>query len=341
MTVLSYLLPFANMARADVHAFAQRVRETPGSRLWHGQTSSADPTHPFVEAAGAGLSVPAGIGVTLTPLRHPFEAAIQVRSLAAVTGRSVVAGFGPGAPAFQRALLGAAYASPLTLMREYLETVRELVAGRQVVRHGRYVHCEGALTGEPGPAIEVGAGVLRPRMATVAGECADVAISWMTPAAYLAESLGPALAEGADRVGRERPRTVAIIGVGTDRADPAQQVMAAHGRHLRQPHYRDMLRTAGVPVPATGIRALAQAVVTSGAFLHGTPEQIAAGLHDFARAGVDEVVLNLSATCVLADVPTALQDAAQIVQAFADHAPHGPGLSPTRPTKDPHVIAVR
>ncbi|WP_298455224.1 LLM class flavin-dependent oxidoreductase [uncultured Cellulomonas sp.] len=318
MIAVSYVLPFAGMPTADVLAFARAVHDRPAARLWQGQAASADPTHAFVAAAGAGIGVPAGIGVTLTPLRHPFDAAVQARSLAEVTGMPVVAGFGPGSRAFQAALLGAPYPRPLDVMREYLGVVRELVAGRAVSVRGAELHCEGALTGPPSHPVEVGAGVLRPGMARVAGECADVAITWMTPAGYLAGPIAQALAEGAAGAGRATPRVAAMIGVAVEGpdADLAQLVMAAHGRHLRGPHYRSMLEQAGVRLPRSGFRDMAVALAEGGGFLHGDPDTVAAGLAGFEAAGVDEVVLNLAASCALRGVPAALAEAQAIHHAY-------------------------
>lgn len=48
--------------------------------------------------AGMGHTVPVGTAVTLLPLRHSYEAALQARSLALPTGRPAVAGYGIGTP---------------------------------------------------------------------------------------------------------------------------------------------------------------------------------------------------------------------------------------------------
>nr|WP_297422766.1 LLM class flavin-dependent oxidoreductase [uncultured Actinotalea sp.] len=320
MTRISYLLPFAGMGTDEVLAFARAVRRGPVERLWQGQTSSADPSHAFALAAGAGLAVPAGLGVTLAPLRHPFDAAVQARSLVACTGKPVVAGFGPGSRSFQQALRGEPYRSPLTAMREYLSTVRALVGGGPVRIEGEYVRFDGALGGAALP-VEVGAGVLRPAMAHVAGACADVAITWMTPADYVGGPIATALRAGAAEADREPPRVVVMIGValaGPD-ADLPRLVMAAHGRHLRQEHYRAMLGAAGVGVPAR-FRDLAAAVADGGAFLHGHPDQVADALDRFAAAGVDEIVLNLAASCAVRGVDAALAEAEAITRSFLGRA---------------------
>jgi hypothetical protein len=61
----------------------------------------------------------------------------------------------------------------------------------------------GAMPTVPAPHVEVGVGVLRERMAMLAGRRADVAITWLTPIRYLDQVLLPALLQ---RI-RERRQT--------------------------------------------------------------------------------------------------------------------------------------
>jgi alkanesulfonate monooxygenase SsuD/methylene tetrahydromethanopterin reductase-like flavin-dependent oxidoreductase (luciferase family) len=216
-----------------------------------------------------------GTSVTLMPLSHPFQAALQARSLAALTGQPVVAGLGTGPQPFVRALRGQAYASPLTAVREYASTVRGLLAGDRVDLRGEYHAMSGALTAMETPPVELGLGVLRPRMAELAGELADVAITWLTPPDYLAEVLVPALTAGAERAGRPRPRVTSVVHVSLDAPDRdhLQVVAAASHAHLRAPHYADML-------------------VDSGTAAVGSADEILRAVSAYRDAGADEVVLS-------------------------------------------------
>ena len=184
------------------------------------------------------------------PFRHPLEAALQARSLAVTTGHPVVAGFGPGAAVLQKSVLGAPYASPLTAVREYLTIVGGLLAGQAVEHQGEYFSCRINMGWQPGPPVELGLGVLRPAMARLAGELADVAITWLTPAGYLRDVIVPALREGARAAGRPVPRLAAIVPVALSAPDrdPADLVLAANSGHLSMPHYQDMLRRSGIEV---------------------------------------------------------------------------------------------
>ncbi len=125
--------------------WAELVRDTGARRLWTGQSLKVETHQAFAHLAGAGIRVPVGTGVTLMPLRHPYEAALHARSLALMTGRPVVAGYGVGAPAFVRSLTGRTYPSPRTMAADYLRTVRALLDGEVVDHAGDYHALRGRL----------------------------------------------------------------------------------------------------------------------------------------------------------------------------------------------------
>src|SRR5882757_9565414 len=116
MTTFSVVVPLMPVRTENVMPFAELVRDTGLHRLWQGQSLVVEPHQAFAYAAGAGVRVPTGFGVTLAPLRHPLEAALQARSLALTTGESVVAGYGAGAVSFQRALMDDRYDSPIGVL---------------------------------------------------------------------------------------------------------------------------------------------------------------------------------------------------------------------------------
>ena len=320
MTTYSVLIPFVPRRPEQVLPYAALVQWTHARRLWQGQSLLVDPAQGFAFAAGAGFRVPTGIGVSLMPLHHPYTAAVQARSLALTTGQPVLAGFGPGAPAFQGHLLGAPYASPLTAVREYLGTVRGLLSGRPVATDGDYYSCHAALPPTPGAVVELGLGVLRPGMARLAGELADAAITWLTPAGYLRDTVVPALCEGAALAGRTaRPTLTAIVPVALPVADrdPAEFALAGSGAHLQGAHYRDMLRRAGIDTTGADPALDAKALVAGGAFVSGELPVLVAQLQEFAAAGADEVVLNLTGVFAACGPQVAMDQLKRILAALA------------------------
>lgn len=290
----SIMYPIQPTNTGQILPVARLLQRRGSGRLWLGQSLRLDTHQLFATLAGMGLRIPMGSGVTLAPLRHPYDAAVQARSVAALTGAPYVAGVGPAAPEFQESLLPAPYAKPLTAMREYMTSMRELLDGKVARRDGEYHFVDAQLISLDAPPVELGLGVLRPRMARMAGAVADVAVTWMTPADYVADTLVPALAEGAAEAGRKAPRVATVVHVAVAR--PGRDIRLAArrgaGAHLSAAHYTDMLRRAGVQAYADDPDAGADALVDAGVFVSGTPDEIAAELHRYRLNGVDEVVLN-------------------------------------------------
>lgn len=297
-------------------AAAALVRNGKPERLWHGQSLLVDSYHAFAYLAGVGIRVPVGLGVSLMPLRHPFEAALQAQSLALTTGQPVVAGFGPGAVAVQERVLGAPYTSQLGAVREYTTIVRALLETGQADFAGDSFDCRAVLPRLPRPPIEVGLGVLRPAMARLAGEVADTAITWLAPASYIADVLVPELDAGARRGGRPRPRIVATVPViveGPGR-DIVELALAGSSGHLRMPHYREMLTRSGVDVD-DDLRRTAENAVAGRAIVSGTVDDVVGGLAEFAAAGVDEIVLNVTGVGQVHGFDAALEDVRTVLGA--------------------------
>lgn len=315
----SVLCPAQPHVPQTVAPFGALVHRGDARRMWLGQSLALETHQTCAFLAGAGLRVAMGTSVTLTALRHPFEAALQARSLAALTGAPFVAGFGVSHPGFVRTLREAPYASPRTVVHEYLTLVRALLDGEQPAFDGDYYVLRTALPPMSHPPVELGVGVLRPGMARTAGAVADVAITWMTPPSYVARTLVPALAAGAAGAGgRPAPRiaTVVHVAVARDGRDPHELAHVAAAGHLSTPHYTDMLRRAGVPADPADPRAGAAQLVEHGVFVFGTAAQIAERLAEYAGAGVDEVILNPAGVLFMAGLDAALADVQEILAAI-------------------------
>lgn len=297
MASFSVHVPFIPVRAEQIRPVGELVGRAEDCRLWLGQSLAIEPHQLFAYCAGAGMRVPVGTSVTLMPLRHPFEAAVQARSLAQITGHPVVAGYGPGSADFQRALLGSRYRSPLTAAREYLTSVRRLLDGTAVDLDGEYFQISAGLAPMRHPRVDLGLGVLRPGMARLAGEIADIAITWLCPPDYLRDVLIPEIRYAAREAGRPPPRVVSVVHVAEHkpRRDPAQLALSVCRAHLQAPHYVDMLRRAGVAVDPADPESGARALVESGVFLTGTIAELISSLDAYRAAGADEVVLNLSA----------------------------------------------
>jgi len=315
MLKYAVMAPFSTIQAEQLTPYASMVEWTGVERLWQGQSIAIEPHQGFASQAGSGLRIPLGFAVTLMPLRHPFEAAVQAASLARITGQSLVAGFGPGPTLFQEMLLGQRYRSPLTAVREYVTIVRGLLSGGSVDTQGDYFTCRASL-GVASPTVEIGLGVLRPGMARLAGEVADVAITWLTPAPYVRDVILPALEEGAERAGRPVPRIVSAVPMAIERRgrDAAEVALASNAPHLRGPHYQDMLSRAGVDLTEKSPLEQARALVDSGAFLCRDLDGLLSGLKDYEDAGVDEVALNFTGVQNKSGPKVAMQEVREVLR---------------------------
>ncbi|MGW7407845.1 LLM class flavin-dependent oxidoreductase [Streptomyces sp. NPDC054833] len=315
----SVIFPVMPKDPTDAVPFAELVAGGDLARLWQGQSLTIESHQLFAYLAGMGFRFPVGTSVTLMPLRHPMEAAAHARSLARLTGRRMTLGIGPGSPDFVASLRGEPYESPRAACADYLRQLRGFLGERREEGEWRDEASGGgdAQSGLPDlghPGVEIGLGVLRPALARVAGELADAAISWMTPPAYLARDLVPALHRGARAAGRPVPRLVTVVHVAVARSgrDPRQLAFTAARAHLGAPHYTDMLKRAGLRVHPSQPYLNARALVDSGTFVYGTPREVAAALGEYARAGVDEVVLNSAGVGLAHGWNAAVEDLADI-----------------------------
>ena len=151
-----------------------------------------------------------GIAVSPVALRTPMSLAMGGGTVSARTGGRFILGIGSGGlyREEERRALGIK-GSTIGLMRDYLITVRALVAGETVTYEGTALTLRGAhLAIEPPPRTPVHLGALGPQMLRLGGERADgVDLNWCTPdqIAWSRERV----AEGAARTGRD-PSSVTV-----------------------------------------------------------------------------------------------------------------------------------
>lgn len=294
--------------------FANLVNWTRAERLWLGQGMVLESQHLVSWLAGIGIRVPAGFGVSLMPFRSPYQAAIEARSVAITTGHPVIAGFGPGSLPVQEGVMGNPYSSPLRASREYVQIVRALLSGETVDSVGGYHTVSGSLIKALAPPVSVGLGVLREGMATLAGEVAEVAITWMGNADYVGNTLIPAI-RSADRALDEPTKITAIVPVGLSGRNRSATDLAAAacGSHIQLAHYKDTLRRSGIAVKGERGPDDMRKLIDGGVFVYGTPEEVHQRLDEYRSFGVDEVVLNTTGVGLVHGPEAAARDLLKIL----------------------------
>jgi alkanesulfonate monooxygenase SsuD/methylene tetrahydromethanopterin reductase-like flavin-dependent oxidoreductase (luciferase family) len=133
--------------------------------------------------------VPAGVktGISVSPVayRTPMGFAMSAGTVGALTGGRFVLGIGSGGihrAAFRKAM-GIRTYSTLAVMRDYLTTIKGLLAGETVNYDGPALTVKGLKLGiNPPPKTPVYLGALGPKMLQLGGELADgICLNWCTP----------------------------------------------------------------------------------------------------------------------------------------------------------------
>lgn len=225
---------------ADVVRFAKRAEVLGFAELWvvedlgfRGGIAQAA----SVLASTSRIAV--GIGILPAGARNAVFAAMELATLEQLFPGRLIAGVGHGMPHWMRSI-GAWPASPLTLLEEYLTTVRALLRGDRVstADTARYVKLADAAlepSSIPDAAPPVLAGVRGPKSLAVSGRSADGTIL-AEPACpeYVRASLGHIAAAGAHRlvtfnIGSVHPEASVAI-------DAARPGLAAIGEPDWAPH---------------------------------------------------------------------------------------------------------
>jgi alkanesulfonate monooxygenase SsuD/methylene tetrahydromethanopterin reductase-like flavin-dependent oxidoreductase (luciferase family) len=151
-------------------------------------------------ALASSETLTVGLGVLPAPLRNVVTTAMEIATLESMFPGRIRVGIGHGVQDWMRQA-GAAVASPLTLMREYVTALSDLLAGQPVTVEGRYVRLDDVrLDWPPRQRVPVLIGGTGPKTLALAGEIADGVIldSRYTPAT-LRDALGQVAAGRADR----------------------------------------------------------------------------------------------------------------------------------------------
>ena len=198
-------------------AIAETVRLGYAS-AWTPSGFAPDAFHACVQWAEAATVAGKGdlkTGISVVPV--PLWSVPSLASVAATTGQlaggrfSLGIGTGSITSAPYRQSLGLPAHPPIALMRDYLVTLRQLLAGERVDYTGQTVTLKGVQLDWPWerPHVPVMLGALGPQMLRLAGEAADgAALNWCTPE-QIAWS-GERVAEGAKRAGRD-PADIQIV----------------------------------------------------------------------------------------------------------------------------------
>ena len=292
MAALRAGLAIRGLNPAETLAAIVRAEERGLPMVWS-TVGGTNPDAVTLFAAAAAKTSTIGMGTAIVPTypRHPVALASQAEVLAALAPGRFRLGIGPSHRTTIEGMFGLPMNRPLEHLREYLTVLRSLLWEGAVDFSGTHYAVKAELpAGVEPPRTPLPISALRAGAFRLAGEIADGALSWVCPVPYLISTAKPALLEGARAAGRPAPPLIGHVPVAM--AADREAVRAAARPQLanygRQPFYRGMFEDAGYTInPDNSLPdALLDELVVS-----GSPDEIAARLHQIQAAGVDELLV--------------------------------------------------
>ncbi|WP_405160375.1 LLM class flavin-dependent oxidoreductase [Nocardia sp. NBC_01499] len=203
-----------------------------------------------------------GIGLLPVPLRNVALTAMEVATLDRLFPDRLVLGVGHGVQEWM-GQVGARVESPVTLLGEYLDALRALLAGERVTTSGRYVQLDDvALDWPPFAPPKIYAGARGPRSIRLCGSHAD----------------GTLLDSITDADGVRAARKLIDEG------------RAAAGRTGAHPVVANLLAVTG-PDAKARLAAARTPKHAPGAGVAGDAHAVAAAVLELAEAGADSVII--------------------------------------------------
>jgi 5,10-methylenetetrahydromethanopterin reductase len=231
--------------------------------------------------AGSGVpGIELGTAVVPTYPRHPAVLAQQALTADLALGGRLVLGIGLSHQIVIQDMYGYDFSRPARHMREYLDVLVPLLAGRPVAVDGETVRAHiGLSVPRSGSEMPLLLAALAPQMLKLAGTRADGTILWMTGPATVRDYIVPAITAAARDAGRAAPRVVCILPVCV--TDDPERAIADAGKAFaiygQLPSYRAMLDREG----ATGPGDVA---------IVGDEDAVGAQITALAAAGVTDFV---------------------------------------------------
>jgi len=203
-------------------------------------------------AGGQTRNLEMATGVVPTPPRHPAALAQQALTTQEACGGRFTLGIGLSHKIVIEDMFGLSYAQPAKQMREYLEVLMPLLAGKPAAFQGDLYRVNAGLQVPGGVPVPVLIAALGPRMLEVAGQLAHGTSTWMTGLTTLGDHIVPTIGAAAAAAGRPQPRVLASIPVAlTEDVDAASEACnKAFAIYPTLPSYKAMLDREGVAQPS-------------------------------------------------------------------------------------------
>ncbi len=256
-------------------------------QIWMTQ-GTADTLTLFAAAAIRTKNLRLGTSIVPTYPRHPLVMAQQSLALDDLAPGRLRLGIGPSHRPIIEGMYGIPMKTPLEHLREYITILRGLLWEGKIDFSGQFYTVKSTLPRTTQTPLLIS--TLREGAYQLAGEMADGAISWVSPAAFLLQKALPALRRGAAHSGRPVPPLIAHIPVAMSAERPAVLAAARKqlGRYGQLPFYASMFADAGFPVEEGG---KISAALIDNLVVSGDEVTIQARLNALLEQGLDELLV--------------------------------------------------
>lgn len=193
-------------------AAAQRAERAGVAELWVFEDCFKESGIAALTAALAATErLVIGVGILPMPLRNVAILAMEIATIERMFPGRARFGVGHGVLDWM-GQVGARVASPLTLMREYVPALRNLLAGEEVTVDGRYVHLDGVRLDwpppRPVPVLAAGEG---PKTIALTGEVADGTVLTTGTSAGMTRAAVASIAAARRAAGRDTAHEVVVF----------------------------------------------------------------------------------------------------------------------------------
>lgn len=268
---------------------------------------------PAAAVINATEAVRVGTYIVNAYAREPWLAGLAARDLDELSGGRFVLGVGTGNPHFNEWYMGIDSSKTLAKMRDYIEIVRAVAAGRhgEAVRHTGDVHSiRWRASWEPTrSSVPVYLSASGPNMVRLAGEVSDgVGVGIMSSVQFMSDIVRPNAMAGAEAAGRNPDELAfpmgSLISVNEDEELARDATRASicglfhpvphpyYDSQLRQLGYADFADRAAELMPAGQTREAMDLVpdeVIDTMTITGTPAQCAARITEYEGVA-DEII---------------------------------------------------
>jgi len=264
-----------------------RARDEGFGRVWMTQMPyDVDLLTVLAAAMPQVPDIEVGSGVVPIQNQHPMLLAQRALTLNMIADGRFTLGVGVTHRMVTEGMWGISWDKSVRRLREYLDGLLPLLAGREANAEGELVTTRGSLQIPNAPTPEVYVAALGPQMLRVAGRRAAGTVTWMTGPKTLKEHIGPELRAAAAEAGRPEGsvKVAAALPVSVTEDVDAARSLAAERLVLygQLPSYRAMLDREGFSGPEDAALIGSEEVVW-----HRLDELRAAGVDEFAGDMLD------------------------------------------------------